>query len=534
MARVWLRIPYRCEKLVESELVALKGKLYSKSFKLPEGAKIVIGRGQDVDIQIFESGLSRRHCVLERKNGAVYINDLGSRNGTFVNGKRVERQELKDGDSVRFAAIEFQFCFEPEHLKAVPKADAGLPAMHGPELKEKMQLDGSGLMELPEELQSIENFRRIQRDLATVYRIGNLINAETDLNTLYERILDAIFQVVQADRAFLLIEDSHGNLKTAAERERKPVPAGDPKPSFSSTIVQECFEEGTSILRANAMVDKHYGAAESVIIQNIHSVICVPLESPERNIGVIYSDTVAESKVFEKHHLELLTAVGKQAGVAVHRAKLANQVRQLLYGTVRALVATIEAKDVYTRGHSERVTAYALQIGKAMGLNESMISTLELGGFLHDVGKIGVPESILRKAGPLTDEEFRVVKEHPKVGYSILGHIEGAETIAEIVLHHHERWDGKGYPDGVVGEGASLLARILTVADSFDAMGSKRPYRDRLAQEKVLDEIKRGAGTQFDPKVAETLVQEAEAGRIWVELAESATVQQPGMDALPK
>jgi len=368
-------------------------------------------------------------------------------------------------------------------------------------------------MEMPSELESIENYRRIQRDLAAIYRVGNLISGELNLGGLHDRILTAIFEVVNADRGFLLIHNPRGGkLEVVAQREKSRAVQGDGA-GFSKTIVQECFREGTAILRANALADERYGSADSVIFENIHSVICVPVESPERVLGVIYADTVAECEAFTTHDVELLSAVGKQAGVAIQRTMLAEQLQQLLRGTVRALVATIEAKDDYTRGHSERVTACALRIGEAMGLEEHALRSLELAGFLHDVGKIGVPESILRKAGPLSDEEYEVIKQHPRVGESILRHIEGAEQLAEVVLHHHERWDGKGYPDGLAGDEPSLAARILAVADAFDAMSSQRPYRDRLAQAKVLAEIRRGAGRQFDPTVAATLLQEVEAGR---------------------
>jgi HD-GYP domain-containing protein (c-di-GMP phosphodiesterase class II) len=130
------------------------------------------------------------------------------------------------------------------------------------------------------------------------------------------------------------------------------------------------------------------------------------------------------------------------------------------------------------------------------------------------VGKIGVPEAILRKAGPLTDEEYEIVKDHARIGSGIVRNIEGAADIAEVVLHHHERWDGKGYPDGLHQEDSSLLSRILAAADAFDAMCSRRPYRDRLAIEKVIRTVREASGTQFDPRAAEALLRAISEGRI--------------------
>ena len=500
---------------MNAELIALKGRLSSKSFSLIEDRELVIGRSHEADIQILDVGMSRRHCSLTKRGDEFHVKDLGSQNGTWVNDERVESRQLRPGDHVRFGGVEFQFRCVPDRRQGSVDLVAGVPDLPGRELKERVRLDGSDLMELPSKFESIENYRRVQRDLATIYRVGNLVSGESDPHSLRDRILDAIFEVVNADRVFLLIEDPRtGSLEIVARRERKALPQAESGAPFSSTIVEECFREGTSVLRADALADERYKRAESVIFQNIHSVVCVPVESSDRVLGVIYGDTVAECAAFTKHDLELLAAVGKQAGVAVQRARLVEQLQQLLRGAVRALVATVEAKDEYTRGHSERVTAYAVQIGKAMGIDESELRTLELAGLLHDVGKIGVPEGILRKAGPLTNEEFGVVKQHPSVGANILRHIDGAEEIAEIVLHHHERWDGGGYPDGLAAEAPSLLARILTVADAFDAMSSRRPYRDRLAQEKVLREIRSSVGRQFDPKVARILLEEAGAGRI--------------------
>jgi putative nucleotidyltransferase with HDIG domain len=171
--------------------------------------------------------------------------------------------------------------------------------------------------------------------------------------------------------------------------------------------------------------------------------------------------------------------------------------------SVKALVEAIDAKDPYTRGHSNRVRRSSVRVAKKLGLSKQRIENLEFAALLHDIGKIGVKDEVLQKKSPLTEEEFRSIQEHPLIGVKILEEIEILKDIIPVIRHHHERFDGGGYPDGLAGEKIPLEARILTVADSFDAMTSFRPYRPALSLQKALAELERGQGGQFDPRVLE-------------------------------
>lgn len=174
--------------------------------------------------------------------------------------------------------------------------------------------------------------------------------------------------------------------------------------------------------------------------------------------------------------------------------------------TIEILRFTVEAKDAYTRGHSDRVSAYSVLIGEALGLSEDDLKTLKIGGLFHDIGKIGIPDSILLKTDKLDDEEYSEIKNHPAIGAHILSNATIFKDIIPIVKHHHERFDGHGYPGKLKGEEIPYLARIATVADSFDAMTSKRSYRDSLPIDVVKEEIKKNSGTQFDPEIAEVFL----------------------------
>jgi HD-GYP domain-containing protein (c-di-GMP phosphodiesterase class II) len=180
--------------------------------------------------------------------------------------------------------------------------------------------------------------------------------------------------------------------------------------------------------------------------------------------------------------------------------------QETFLGTLRALTAAIDAKDRYTRGHSERVGLMASRMAQALGMDRSAVDQFRIAGIVHDVGKIGVPEAVLTKPGRLTDEEFAQIKLHPGIGHHILQGIPRLNSVLPGVLWHHERWDGRGYPDKLAGDKIPLIARVLALADTFDAMSSTRSYRPALPRNKVLEEIVRCGGSQFDPELAPLFV----------------------------
>jgi putative two-component system response regulator len=197
-----------------------------------------------------------------------------------------------------------------------------------------------------------------------------------------------------------------------------------------------------------------------------------------------------------EYHVHLQDKVAEQAG----------RIRASFFNTIRALNNALEARDKYTSGHSQRVTDLAAAITRQMRLTPEVSESIVLAGMLHDIGKIGIGEAILNKPAALTDFEYREIKKHPEIGERIMGPVAADEEILQCVRHHHEHFDGSGYPDGLAGEKIPLGARILAVADAFEAMTSERPYRKALSPEAAFAEIERGKGTQFDPEIAEILL----------------------------
>ena len=206
---------------------------------------------------------------------------------------------------------------------------------------------------------------------------------------------------------------------------------------------------------------------------------------------------------FSRAELQLFTIAGRDLAMAVENDRLRASQRRSYLGIVATLIEAVEAKDRFNRGHSGRVSKLGAAFARRLGMPERDVELIETAGKLHDIGKIGIPEEILNKPGRLTDEEFGVIKEHPGIGEQILKPLDFLSETWPIVRHHHERWDGKGYPDGLGADEIPRSAALLSIVDSFDAMTSTRPYRDGMPKERALEILREGAGVQWDPALVE-------------------------------
>ncbi len=214
-------------------------------------------------------------------------------------------------------------------------------------------------------------------------------------------------------------------------------------------------------------------------------------------------DAHRPAEAFRKSDAALLTPFVALLRLHHNAGARYQDLKELMVGMARSLTSAIDAKDSYTFGHSERVARIAVELGRTLEMEGDALSDLYLAGLLHDVGKIGVPDEVLQKAGPLTAEEFAVVKQHVTIGYTILADLHPIRHLLAGVLYHHERYDGKGYPEGLAGEAIPLLARVLAVADAYDAMSTNRPYRTAKCVKEVEDQLREGAGRQWDAQVVD-------------------------------
>jgi HD-GYP domain-containing protein (c-di-GMP phosphodiesterase class II) len=229
-------------------------------------------------------------------------------------------------------------------------------------------------------------------------------------------------------------------------------------------------------------------------------VVAEPITHDARVVGLLLAgNKLGPDPQVSSEDVQVLAAVASFLGTFHENVSRFTEQRDLFFSTVAALSRTIEAKDPYTRGHSERVSLLARQMAVAMRLDRRRCERYRIAGLVHDLGKIGVPEAVLRKPGKLTTDEFILIRRHPEIGYNILRDIPGMADVLPGVLHHHEQWDGRGYPRGLAAEAIPLIARVLALADTFDAMRSRRAYREAMPREVALAEISRCAGANYDP-----------------------------------
>jgi response regulator RpfG family c-di-GMP phosphodiesterase len=260
------------------------------------------------------------------------------------------------------------------------------------------------------------------------------------------------------------------------------------------------------------LLDGGYNSAFSDA--NIRSLVAIPFKIRKKLFGMLTAIVKNGSKPFTEKDLYYLNFLAERATFVIENVALYENIYENLFATLYAFVEAIEARDPYTRQHSSRVTELAVSIGREMRCADEQLDLLRFSGHLHDIGKVGIPDSILLKPGPLTKQEFEAIKKHPVIGANIVGHMGLLSGEQKIILHHHERWDGKGYPDGLKGESIPFLSRIIAVADVYDAMASDRAYRKRLGDEVVLGTIQQGAAIQFDRDVVEAFLTLYEKGKL--------------------
>jgi len=253
-------------------------------------------------------------------------------------------------------------------------------------------------------------------------------------------------------------------------------------------------------------------------------VLCVPVQVSEVGAGAITAIKLCGKERFFMGDVKLISALARQVAIIIRNARLFGEVRSLFLNLVKSLISIVEAKHKYTRGHSERVNRISCFLGKHLGLRRHALEVLHWASLFHDVGKISVPDAILNKPGKLTEEEFDAIKQHPVVGYNVLSHIEQLREALPGIRHHHEKLDGSGYPDGLSGDEIPLMAKIIAVADVYDALTSSRSYRPAMSVDKAMAIMHEGDGKHFDPHVLKMFVHKHDDIARMLALADNAAI----------
>lgn len=482
-----------------------------------------IGRHPDNDLQLTDQNISRFHAIIEPKQEGFLLRDLGSRNGTFVNGHRVGEAWLQSGDQIRVGKIRMRLTEEAvaRELGGRPAATMVLRGEILGKVKARTQVGMATPWEArPQDPDIAAQLARLQ----ALYQANIMLSHEKDLDGVFQRLLEQLLHVLDADRAVVLMLDSYTRELQVRFSLTRPELAEMGDMIISQSIVKQVLQEGAGILIEDTQ--SREPSSEEVLSesQGVKSALCVPLLDRGHTIGVLYTDVLKRKRSFSQEDLQLLTAIAAPTTVQIKNIQFMQEIQQAYLDTLSVLANAIEARDHYTVGHTWRVTRMALAMVDHMGCDQEKRKYTEMGGILHDVGKIAVEDSILRKTGPLSPEEYQKMQLHPEHGARMLKDVEFLRPVVPYVLFHQERWDGKGYPFGLSKDEVPWEGRLLAVCDAFDAMTSHRPYRKSMEPKEAVGELRRYRGKQFDPQMVDTFLEvwaKGEVARILQDYAKS-------------
>ena len=353
---------------------------------------------------------------------------------------------------------------------------------------------------------------RVQ-ELDTLFEIGKSLTSTLSIQEILGKVVISACRAIPAEGCWIHLWDE--------KRKRFVLGAVE---GFSSDLVGKftyhsgegltgwVFQEGKIANVPNVAADpnwKHEPQYESALpSKEAKNALVVPLTAGTKTLGVLGIVNKIGADSFSKNDQSLLSALADQVAIAIENARLYEDVRALSVETVRSLAVAIDARDPYTHGHSEGVVKLALRLARELDWNKTDLELLEFAALLHDVGKLAVPDYILRKIEPLNNEEWAIIRKHPAQSALIVKPVKSLKRILPWISHHHERWDGNGYPDKLKGKSIPLAARVIALADAYDAMTTDRPYRQALPTDQACQELKRGAGTQFDPILVEVFLKD--------------------------
>ncbi|NTU60317.1 MAG: response regulator, partial [Deltaproteobacteria bacterium] len=345
------------------------------------------------------------------------------------------------------------------------------------------------------------------KEQLSLVRLSEAVASSLSLDEVLSIVVDAALKEVEADGVELLFRPP-GSREFS---QRLGVSAHGPFPRVLGDV--ELLEKRLGDLPHVQLGEGELPAfLDACAVSPVRTLLSVPLRRGAEILGVLNAYSSKARRGFLPREEKALYVLGDRAATSLENALLYADMENTFRQTIQGLALALDTKDSYTHGHSENVTHLCDITAEVMGLDGGFRAMLQQAGVLHDIGKIGIASSILNKPGKLTDEEYEIIKSHPRLGRRILEPISFLKGVVPVVYHHHERWDGRGYPDGLGGEEIPLGARIMLVADTYDAMTSDRAYRKGLSHQVAVEELERCCGTQFDPQCVEAFLQAHQPG----------------------
>ena len=345
-----------------------------------------------------------------------------------------------------------------------------------------------------------ESLSQSFEEVSLLHSLSEVLRINQPVAELLQHVCRQLAETVEAESAVAYLPAESGEMPQTVVAGRLPLAAAD-LPRIVDHLLDGVGTEPFVLINNHVSDDPLLAA----VAPGLRQTVVVPFQMGDGLRGALAAFNRLSDE-FGSADVKLIRSIAGTAAIFIDNRRLYQDLRRMMLDLVRALVSSVDAKDPYTSGHSERVAITGRQVARQLHLSDDEIEHVYLAGLLHDIGKIGTPEHILRKEGRLDPDERRIIQQHSEIGGRILAGIRRLEPIREAVLYHHERTDGSGYPAGLKGDAIPLLARIVGLADAFDAMMSNRPYRPVLPLDEVKREIERNAGTQFDLRAADALL----------------------------
>jgi HD-GYP domain-containing protein (c-di-GMP phosphodiesterase class II) len=460
-----------------------------------------VGRLESLEIALDDTSVSRRHAEIRATEHGWQLQDLDSTNGTFLNGIRLTEGEcrLQVRDIIQFGA---------RLTVLVEQLEEAVPQPHNACADNQLLVEATTSLAWEDALQGVAFDRnqclRSEDQLKVLLRASHHLGHLQSEKELLSSILEDAVHALDAQRGAIVLAEPNGQLQLRALATGRGDPAS--RTTFSHSLAQRSYSRGESILCSSVAADPELAAAPSIHDGAMASVLCVLLRTPRRRLGVLHLDRSYWQKPFSGDDLHVADALAASVSAGIESALFLRQQKELFHNTIKVLAQAVEMRDDYTGKHTDRVTRYSQLIAQQLKLSEEELELIEIGTPLHDIGKIGIRDAVLTKPGKLTPAEFEEMKAHTTKGAKILETIPDLAPAIPIVRSHHEQWNGSGYPDGLKEKAIPRLARIVAVADAFDAMTSDRPYRKGMSAEIAFGEINKHSGRQFDPECAVTFL----------------------------